>query len=64
MKFENNKTQNEILTEIIKQADNPYARIDEDNPWAQIACVILKNKKSKSLKNLTEKIIDFRYLMN
>ena len=51
MKFENAKPHEQILNEIRKQADNPYARLDEGNPWAQIALVVLKAKKS-SCKSL------------
>jgi len=51
MKFENAKPHEQILNEIRKQADNPYSRLDEGNPWAQIALVVLKTKKS-SCKSL------------
>jgi hypothetical protein len=63
MKFENAKPQEQILNEIRKQADNPYARLDEGNPWAQIALVVLKTKGENSLQNLKVKIDKFRNLV-
>ena len=46
MKFEKFKTEKELLDQLRHQAQNPNARLDENNPWAKIACIILKSKKS------------------
>jgi hypothetical protein len=46
MKFEKVKDQQELMEQLRLRAKNPNARLDEDNPWAKIACVIIKSKKS------------------
>ena len=56
MKFEKFKDQQELMDQLKMQRANPNARLDEDNPWAKIACVIIKSKKSQCLEKLCEKI--------
>ena len=46
MKFEKFKDEKELMHQLRIRAENPNARLDEDNPWAKIACVIIKSKKS------------------
>lgn len=43
------------MDQLRMQAENPNARLDENNPWAKIACVIIKSKKSQCLEKLIEK---------
>jgi hypothetical protein len=52
MKFENNKTEEEILNKLRIQAENRHFRFDEESPWAQVACALLRSGKSKSLEKL------------
>jgi hypothetical protein len=37
--------------------------LDENNPWAKIACTILKCKKSVGLEKLLEKIENYKINM-
>ena len=63
MKFEQCKTQEEMLDILRRQAKNPNARFDEDNPWAKIAIIVLKSR-GKSFMRLKEKVRNFRIVLN
>lgn len=63
MNFKNAQTKEELLEQLKRQTENPYARLDENNPWAKIACTILKCKKSVGLEKLLEKIENYKINM-
>ena len=60
MKFEKDETEDEILDRLRVQSENRYFRFDEDSPWAQIACALLRSRKSKKLERLRKKIYNYR----
>ena len=59
MKFEQCKTHEEMMDILRRQAKNPNARFDAENPWAKIAVIVLKSR-GKSFSKLKEKVRNFR----
>ena len=44
MKFKDHQDHDELLHQMRKKEENPNVRFDENNPWALLACVVLRGK--------------------
>ena len=44
MKFQGNKSEEELLRAIKSKMNNPFSRQDEKSPWAELARIVLRGK--------------------